>query len=198
MRLAAEKAAKDPDAPYGRKADGTPRQRPGVIPASEYLTKPTTVYSATENEKRVLEAVELMRSMQFVRGKTVRELAKKWGMTVHYATQLTTKAWKICCEEVTDKEMLGTTIGEAMLKMVTEGGKDGAKFETKKIAILAAKVLLDMSPGLRAPAEHHVVASRKDDLPDDPVELERIARKMLDRCAEEARPAAIALLGAGS
>ena len=190
-RLQAERLLKDPEAPYGRYPNGAPRGKTGPKPAP--LARPDTVYTPSANQERINEAMDLMRSMEFIPGKTSKELARKWGISWNYAKHLTAVAWKNCREEVTNADQVGTTIGEALSKIVREG-MESKKYEHKKLVILAAKLWSEISPGLRAPAEHHVVASRQDALPDDPEELRRIAKKLIEHEAREAQKLAVEVL----
>lgn len=135
----------------------------------------TTEYSATKNEERVYEAADMMRRHEFVRGKTYKELAAKWGVSKPYARELTAKAWRLVCEEGTAPEVAGATISEACYTII-EGGLPNKR--DWKTVLLAARLLSEISPGLRAAAEH-IVTARKDPLPDDPEELKRIAMELL-------------------
>lgn len=172
----------DPEAPWGRKLDGTPRKKTGPTP------KPTASgvaeYNITTNQGRICECCDIMRALRWERGRTIKQLAKKWGVSFDYAKNLSSYASRIVREELLDANAVGATIGEALLQIVKEG-MGSKKYEHRKMVILAAKLLSELSPGLRAEQNINVVASRGADLPDDPDQLRRIATKLLNSSARE-------------
>lgn len=174
-----ERLKKDPDAPYGRHKNGAPRGKTGPKPRDAALIKPlpTTIYDSQQNSDRVMEALDMMRKLKFVRGKSNKELALKWGVSPSYAADLTARAAKLLREEVTHQDIVGATIGESLMTIVKQGMRS-KKFADRKLVIMAARVLSELSPGLRAPAEHKVNVAN-DGLPDDPEKLLAIARELV-------------------
>ncbi len=169
--------------PVRLKKDGTPRKPTGPKPEPRPVAKPTTEYSLSANQERILEVCDMMRDFTFKRGKTVRELAKKWGVSWDYAAHLTGQASRIVREELTNADHVGATIGEALLRIVDEGMEGPLK--NRKMVIFAAKLLTEISPGLRAPTEQTVSVRKADGLPDDPDELRKLAHRLMEREAEE-------------
>ena len=132
--------------------------------------------------KRVDEVADLMRNLLYVRGKTYKELAEKWGISESYARVITAKASKKVLEDV-PVEALKADLTTKLLK-VTDEAMEGP-LRNRKMLMFAAKLLVDIAPGLRAPQENTLNIKHGDGLPDDPDELRKLAEKMLAREARE-------------
>lgn len=164
-----EKAKFEEEAPYGRTNSGRARRRP-LQPTALAQTE----YTQTANEKRVEEALEVLKALQWREGKTVREFAEKWGVTIPYARHLCARAKKIASEEITDPELARATAGEVCKRIIDEGLRS-KKFEHRKIVLEAVKQLTMLAPGVRAPTEHTI---RVDNTPDDLPTLIEIAKRL--------------------
>lgn len=53
---------------------------------------------------RINHICDLMRRLQWVRGKTAHELAEAWGLALNTVEQWAAEAWRRVCAEATDAE----------------------------------------------------------------------------------------------
>lgn len=137
-------------------------------------------FSSLQNQERVAEVVASIRSFDYDRHATPVVLAKKWGVSVRYAKLLCTEAQKLVREELEDEDYAGSTILEALDRVIRTNSKN-PKVANQALVVKAAKVYADIV-GMRAPIDIRV--SRGDDLPNDPVQLAKMAEELSKRLLE--------------
>ena len=70
-------------------------------------------------EARVQHIEGLMRTFKFKRGKTVRDLAKKWGIGEVYCRELTAQASKRIAAAVMDPDAVNAMVGSALEEIIS-------------------------------------------------------------------------------
>lgn len=105
--------------------------------SSKKLMVPKTITRA-----RVAEAAELMRKLEYVPGKTLRELAARWGISEAAASRYTQEASRRVASEVSDPDHLTATIGVKLDEVIRTGENRDA---------VAASALAAKLAGLGAP-----------------------------------------------
>lgn len=102
-------------------------------------------------ELRIQIIMGMMMDLSFVRGKTARELAEKWGLhpvTVRYDTA---EASRRICEAVMDKESINAAVGCALEAALAGAIRDKQWHNVPKIADVWAKIA-----GSGAPAKQEL------------------------------------------
>jgi hypothetical protein len=109
-------------------------------------------------EARVQHIEEMMRTFKYVRGKSARELAKQWGVSLDYVHQMTAQASKRIAAAIMDPETVNAKVGLALDQIISDGMKNGKHRDV----IEAAKAWAHIA-GSSAPAKHEVTG--KDGAP---------------------------------
>lgn len=118
---------------------------------------------------RVDHIVELMTSLQFVRGKTAKVLARKWHLELDYVHTLTAMASKIVRESVLNKDQIQIKVTQALDKVLDsclgdneayEGDRkifknEAVAIQNRKCLIEAARTLGDFT-GAGAPKRSEI------------------------------------------
>lgn len=117
--------------------------------------------NAGSKESRIQHIEGLMRSFEFVRGETIKGLAKDWGVSEQYCRQLSAEASKRIRAAVMDPDTVNATVGSALEDIIHKGmtGQGGVKYRD---IIDAAKAWALIS-GSSAPSKHEVTG--KDGAP---------------------------------
>lgn len=136
-------------------------------------------------EARIEHICELMRTLAFKTGRTVKELAKQWDCTEQYCRELTAEASKRIRAELTDPDRVTakvTTSLEMVLDNAMQGMLEGDG-RSRRDAIEAAKTWAVLV-GAAAPSKHQVEDVSK--IPDEEVKarLYEIEKQIASRRKE--------------
>ena len=92
-------------------------------------------------DARVAHIADLMRTLKFQRGKTVKALAKEWGLGEQRVRELSAMASKIVRAEVTDPDAVTVTVCTYLERVLEQAWEKG----DRKHVVLAAKVWAEMA-----------------------------------------------------
>ena len=70
---------------------------------------PTPTHAEAATVVRIEHIAELMRTLRFVRGKTVKRLAAEWGLTEQRVRELSAEASRMVKAEITDPDRVTVT-----------------------------------------------------------------------------------------
>lgn len=101
---------------------------------------------ASDFEKRVDQCAALMREGKWVRGQTVKELAKEWGVTDKYARAFSAEAWRRVRSEDENPDEAAVTIGNYCRKVMDRAEKTLDHKSGIEAAKTLAMVIGAMSP----------------------------------------------------
>ena len=74
-------------------------------------------------QAKVDEICELMRNCEFRTGKTIKELAKKWDLSVSTVKEYSAEASKIVRKELTDPDRVFSIVGPALEEAILDAKK---------------------------------------------------------------------------
>jgi len=127
-------------------------------------------------EDKVLYCMDIMRELQWKRGKTAPILAKKWDMTINAVESISSEAWRRVKAEITDHDSTSATVCVALERVMTESLEDG----DRRNAIDAAKTWATIA-GATAPTK--IQLGELEKLSDAEVEARRQA--LIERLKSE-------------
>lgn len=106
-------------------------------------------------EARIEIVADLMRTAKFRRGRTAKELAKKWELSLDRVHDLTAEASKRVVAEFRDPERVTIKVASSLERIIDEEmAKPSSRRQSRNI-IEAGKVLLLLT-GANAPERHDV------------------------------------------
>lgn len=108
-------------------------------------------------DKRVEHVADLMRRLVWQRGKTNRQLAKEWGLSVDAVNDYASHASRIVRAEVVDPDAVQETVCVALSTVMRDALEDG----DRKHAISAADTWSRIA-GARAPERQNVEIRQPD------------------------------------
>lgn len=127
------------------------RKRP-VAPPKDSVSRARgrkTGQTDTVTEQRLAIISTMMRALTFRRGKTAKELAQKWDLSLARVHELTAEASKRVRAEVLDPDHVGATVGNALETVIERALKAG----DRRTVVEAARVWAQIS-GANAPQRH--------------------------------------------
>lgn len=99
-----------------------------------------------DTESRVERIMELMAALKFKRGKTSRELATEWGVTVQRVQALAGEASRRVARAVMDSDLVLAKVGTALERVLEAavGDDDSNRFsDDERAAVQNRKVIVD-------------------------------------------------------
>lgn len=82
-------------------------------------------------QERIDYIADLMRSMEFKTGRTVKRLAKKWGMSIETLKKDSAEASRIVRAELQDPDRVGASVGAALERALARADRRGEEGSEK-------------------------------------------------------------------
>lgn len=129
----------------------------------------STKLSKLKREEYIQHICDMMRELTFKRGRTAKDLAKQWGLSVSAVRNMTSEASRIVSREINDPDAVSADVGLALQKTLERALED----DDRRSVIAGAKVWADITGATAARKVDVEVGEREEITPERAAEIVR-------------------------